>query len=140
MSTTRRASAQWYGRLQDGSGTASLQSSGAATFPVSWPARAEESRGETSPEELLAAAHATCFAMSLSDALCEAGTPPLRLDTAAEVDFQPGRGITAIRLQVHGEVPGVDTQAFRAAAHAAKDTCPVGQALKGVPVTLTVLT
>ncbi len=139
MATTRRASAQWYGDLMDGSGQVTFASSGIGTFPVSWPARADEPRGVTSPEELIAAAHSTCFAMALSHGLAEAGTPPTRLETSVEVDFKPGTGITAIRLQVHGEVPGLDVEGFRAAAHTAKENCPVSQALKAVPMTLTVL-
>ena len=139
MATTRRASAQWNGSLMDGSGEVTLESSGVGTFPVSWPARSAEPGGVTSPEELIAAAHSTCFSMALSHALAQAGTPPTLLETSAEVDFQPGTGITAIRLAVRGEVPGLDEAGFQAAAEAAKEGCPVSQALKAVPITLTVL-
>lgn len=138
MATTRRASAQWNGSLMEGSGQVTMESSGLGTFAVSWPARAEEANGVTSPEELIAAAHATCFSMALSHGLAQAGTPPTRLDTSAEVDFQPGTGITAIRLTVSGEVPGLDAAGFEAAAQAAKDGCPVSQALKAVPISLVV--
>lgn len=139
MATTRRAQAQWNGSLMDGSGEVSLESSGIGVFPVSWPARSAEPNGVTSPEELIAAAHATCFAMALSHGLAQSGTPPTHIETSAEVDFTPGTGITAIRLTVRGEVPGLDADGFRAAAANAKENCPVSQALKAVPIELTVL-
>ena len=138
MATTRRASAVWQGSLMEGSGQVSLDSSGLGTYQVSWPARAEEPNGVTSPEELIAAAHATCFSMALSNGLAQAGTPPTELRTSAEVDFQPGTGITAIRLTVAGDVPGLDENGFRAAAESAKAGCPVSRALSAVPITLTV--
>jgi lipoyl-dependent peroxiredoxin len=140
MSTTRRAHARWFGSLVDGSGEVGLSSSGAGAFSVSWPARAGEPLGTTSPEELIAAAHATCYAMALAADLTSDGTPPLRLDVRAEVDFTLGTGITAIRLTVHGEVPGCPPRRFRESAHAAKEDCPVSRALRAVPITLTVLT
>ena len=139
MATTRHASAKWHGSLLEGGGEVSLDSSGVGTFPVSWPARSAESNGVTSPEELIAAAHSTCFSMALSNGLAKAGTPATLLETAAEVDFVPGTGITAIRLTVRGDVPGMDVEGFTAAAEAAKEGCPVSQALKAVPITLTVL-
>ena len=138
MATTRRASTVWDGSLKGGSGQVTFQSSGLGTYPVSWPARAEEPNGVTSPEELIAAAHATCFSMALSLGLTQAGTPPTQLRTSAEVDFQPGTGITGIRLTVSGEVPGLDDAGFRAAAESAKAGCPVSRALSAVPITLTV--
>ena len=138
MATTRRASAEWNGSLMEGAGTVTLESSGIGSYPVSWPARSAEPNGVTSPEELIAAAHSTCFSMALSHGLALAGTPPTRLRTSAEVDFQPGTGITAIRLTVSGDVPGLDADGFRAAAENAKENCPVSQALKAVPITLTV--
>jgi osmotically inducible protein OsmC len=138
MATTRRASAVWDGSLLAGAGQVTFESSGLGTHPVSWPARAEEPNGVTSPEELIAAAHATCFSMALSHALSQAGTPPTQLRTSAEVDFQPGTGITGIRLSVAGDVPGLDAAGFQAAAEAAKSGCPVSQALAAVPITLTV--
>lgn len=138
MATTRRASAVWDGSLLEGSGQVTLESSGIGTFPVSWPARSAEPDGVTSPEELIAAAHATCFSMALSNSLAKAGTPPTRLTTSAEVDFQPGTGITGIRLTVHGDVPGLDESGFRTAAESAKAACPVSRALSAVPITLTV--
>ena len=138
MATTRKASAIWDGSLLDGNGIVTFESSTIGTFPVSWPARSAEPNGVTSPEELIAAAHATCFAMAFSHGLTEAGTPPTQLRTAAEVDFQPGVGVTAIRLHVSGNVPGLDADGFEAAANAAKEGCPVSQALKAVPITLVV--
>ena len=138
MATTRRASTVWDGSLKEGSGQVTFQSSGLGTYPVSWPARAEEPNGVTSPEELIAAAHATCFSMALSLRLTQAGTPPTQLRTSAEVDFQPGTGITGIRLTVSGEVPGLDDAGFRAAAESAKAGCPVSRALSAVPISLTV--
>ena len=139
MTTTRRAQAEWNGSLMEGSGEVTLESSGAGTFPVTWAARSAEPNGVTSPEELIAAAHSTCFSMALSNGLAKAGTPPTSLETSAEVDFQPGTGITEIRISVRGDVPGLDADGFRAAAEAAKEGCPVSQALKAVPIVLTVL-
>ena len=138
MATTRRATAQWHGSLMEGSGEVTLASSGIGTYPVSWPARSAEPNGVTSPEELIAAAHATCFAMAFSNGLAKAGTPATVLNTSAEVDFVPGTGITEIRLTVSGDVPGLDAEGFAAAAAGAKENCPVSQALKAVPITLVV--
>jgi osmotically inducible protein OsmC len=136
MTTTRRAAALWNGNLLEGNGTVTLQSSGAGTFPISWPARSAEPNGLTSPEELIAAAHASCFSMALSNGLAKAGTPSTQLRTSAEVDFTPGTGITGIRLYVSGDVAGLDTAGFQAAAQVAKENCPVSQALKAVPIQL----
>jgi len=136
MATTRRATTTWDGGLTDGKGRVALESSGVGTFDVSWPARSEEPNGMTSPEELIAAAHSACFSMALSAGLGKAGTPPQRLETHAEVDFQPGTGITQIRLSVRGTVDGIDADAFREAAEGAKANCPVSKALAGVDITL----
>lgn len=138
MATTRRATTVWTGSLMEGAGKVTFESSGIGTHPVSWPARSAEPDGVTSPEELLAGAHATCFSMALSHGLAQAGTPPTELRTRAEVDFQPGTGITGIRLIVSGEVPGLDAAGFRSAAEAAKVGCPVSQALSAVPISLIV--
>lgn len=138
MATTRRASTVWDGSLLEGGGQVTLESSGIGTYPVSWPARSAEPNGVTSPEELIAAAHASCFSMALSGALSKSGTPPTRLTVSAEVDFQPGTGITGIRLTVSGDVPGLDATEFRTAAEGAKAGCPVSRALSAVPITLTV--
>ena len=97
MATTRTARAHWEGSLMEGAGQVALESSGVGTFEVSWASRANEANGKTSPEELLGAAHATCFSMALSNALSKAGTPPTSLDTSADVTFQPGTGITGIQ-------------------------------------------
>ena len=137
MATTRTAHTVWNGALQDGKGTVTFDSSGIGSQPVSWPARAEEANGMTSPEELIAGAHSSCFSMALSAALGKAGTPPTRLTTHAEVTLQPGTGITGIHLTVDGEVPGIDADTFQEAAEGAKKNCPVSQALTGTDITLT---
>lgn len=136
MATTRTAAAHWEGSLMEGAGQVELQSSGTGTFDVSWPARAEAPNGQTSPEELIAAAHSTCFSMALSHGLAQAGTPPTSIDTTANVTFQPGTGITGIALSVVGNVPGITAEQFEEAAQAAKTGCPVSQALSAVPITL----
>jgi osmotically inducible protein OsmC len=136
MATTRTASAHWEGALLDGSGTVSLESSRLGTYEVTWPARAEAANGKTSPEELIAAAHSTCYSMALSHALAGAGTPPQVIDTRADVTFQPGEGITGIHLHVRAAVPGIDDDTFAAAAENAKKNCPVSQALTGTKITL----
>ncbi len=136
MATTRNATTRWEGSLLEGSGRVSLESSGIGTYDVSWPARSEEPNGKTSPEELIAAAHSSCFSMALSSALSKAGTPPTSLETSAAVTFQPGEGITGIHLTVKGDVPGVDAAAFAEAAEGAKKNCPVSQALTGTTITL----
>ncbi len=138
MATTRVAHTVWYGTLLEGSGNVSFDSSGIGKYPVSWPARAEQANGKTSPEELIAAAHSSCFSMALSHGLTESGTPPTQLTTQAEVTFQPGTGITGIHLTVQGQVPGLDEDGFIAAAEDAKRNCPVSQALAGTTITLTV--
>ena len=130
----RRADVTWTGDLLSGSGIVDSVGSGAfGPLDVSWPARSEEeSGGMTSPEELLAAAHASCFSMSLAGGLARAGTPPERLSTSAAVTFVPGTGITKIALTVRGSVPGLDADAFRAAAETARANCPISKALAGV--------
>ncbi len=135
MATTRTASAHWEGSLMEGAGQVSLESSGVGTFDVNWPARAEAPNGVTSPEELIAAAHSTCFSMALSNALAQAGTPATTIDTTAAVTFQPGTGITGVALKVVGSVPGITAEQFDEAAQGAKLGCPVSQALS-VPITL----
>jgi osmotically inducible protein OsmC len=136
MATTRTASAHWEGSLMEGSGTTTLESSGLGTYDVTWAARSQEPGGKTSPEELIAAAHSTCFSMALSNGLAQAGHPPASLDTTAHVSFQPGQGITGIRLEVVGNVPGMSSDEFKQAAEDAKQNCPVSQALKGTEITL----
>jgi len=132
MATERRAEVTWTGDLMSGEGV--ITSVGSAAFgplPVSWPSRAEEPNGKTSPEELIAAAHAACYCMALSSALAKAGTPPERLEASATVTFVPGTGITTSALTVVGHVPGIDADGFRQAAEGAKDGCPVSKALTG---------
>ena len=135
MAATRTAQAHWEGNLFQGSGQVSLVSSGIGTYDVSWPARTEEPNGTTSPEELIAAAHSSCFCMAFSNGLDKAGTPPTSLDVKAEVTFVPGEGITTSHLTVTGVVPGISEEDFVAAAADAKENCPVSQALKGVDIT-----
>jgi osmotically inducible protein OsmC len=137
VATKRTAHTVWNGDLKQGDGTVSFDSSGMGDQPVSWASRAEEANGKTSPEELIAAAHSSCFSMALSNGLAGAGTPPTRLNTQAEVTFVPGTGITGIHLTVQGEVPGLDESGFVSAAEDAKAGCPVSQALKGTEITLT---
>ena len=118
----------------EGEGTIESVESGAfGPLDVTWASRAEEPDGLTSPEELIAAAHAACFSMALSHGLAQAGTPADRLDVSATVTFVPGTGITTSALSVRGSVPGIDEGAFRLAAEGAKDGCPVSKALAGVP-------
>jgi lipoyl-dependent peroxiredoxin len=136
MATDRRADVTWKGSLAEGAGTITKTTSGAiGEQPVSWAARSEDvtAGGKTSPEELIAAAHASCFSMALSAGLAKAGTPPDELHTSATVTFQPGEGITKIALAVEGSVPGMDDAAFQEAAKTAKENCPVSKALAAVP-------
>jgi osmotically inducible protein OsmC len=136
MATTRTATTTWQGPLMGGSGRVELDSSGLGGFDVSWPARSEEPNGKTSPEELIGAAHSSCFSMALSSALAKAGTPPEELVTSAAVTFQPGEGITGVHLTVRGTVPGISAEDFVAAAEGAKAGCPVSKALAGTTITL----
>src|SRR5688500_11482079 len=132
MATTRRAEATWSGDLMSGSGTIeSVQSGSFGPLDVSWPARTEEPNGKTSPEELIAAAHAACFSMAFSNVLAKAGNAPESLSTSATVTFVPGTGITESELDVTGVVPGLDEAAFLEAAEDAKENCPVSKALGG---------
>lgn len=135
MAATRTATVTWTGTLREGSGTVSSGTSGQFTdLPVSWASRTEEAEGRTSPEELLAAAHASCFAMALSGALARAGTPPEHMHVSAEVTFDKvGEAWTVTRseLDVVGVVPGLDEEGFDAAAQRAKDDCPISRALAG---------
>jgi osmotically inducible protein OsmC len=132
MATERRAEVTWSGSLLDGSGT--IESVGTGAFgplPVTWKDRAEDPRGNTSPEELIAAAHAACFSMALSGGLAREDHPPESLSVTATVTFVPGTGITKSVIDVQGIVPGIDEAAFRQAAEAAKENCPVSKALRG---------
>jgi lipoyl-dependent peroxiredoxin len=136
MATTRNATTHWEGSLMEGAGQVTLESSGLGTYDVSWPSRAEEANGKTSPEELIAAAHSACFSMALSHRLAGDGNPPESLDTSAAVTFQPGEGITGIHLTVKATVPGLTAEAFAEAAEGAKTGCPVSKALAGTTITL----
>jgi osmotically inducible protein OsmC len=130
----RIANVTWSGSLIDGGGTIESVGSGAfGPLDVTWASRAEESAGLTSPEELIAAAHASCFSMALAHGLAEAGTPADRLETSATVTFVPGTGITRVDLAVRGQVPGLDTAAFVISAQVASKNCPVSKALASVP-------
>lgn len=129
--------AHWEGDLFNGSGTASLDSGAAGPLPVTWKARAEEHGSVTSPEELIAAAHATCYSMAFSNALAKNETPPTSLDVKATATFVPGEGITTMELEVVGHVDDIDEADFLDIAEAAKNGCPVSQALAGnVEITL----
>jgi osmotically inducible protein OsmC len=140
MAVERTANAVWEGDLFEGSGTASTQSGVVSDATVKWSSRAEQADENTSPEELIAAAHATCVSMALANGLAQAGTPPQRLESQATATFDQtpdGFRMTTMRLQVRGQVEGMDEEAFRQAAEDAKENCPVSQALKGnVDVTL----
>jgi osmotically inducible protein OsmC len=136
MATTRTANAHWEGSLVDGSGRVSLDSSNLGAFEVTWAARTQEPNGRTSPEELIAAAHASCFNMALSNGLAKQGTAPTALDTRADVSFQAGEGITGIHLTVRARVEGMSAEDFEAAAQDAKVNCPVSQALRATTITL----
>jgi lipoyl-dependent peroxiredoxin len=135
MSAIRRAEVAWSGDLATGTGTVSAVSSDAFTdLPVSWAARTESPEGKTSPEELVAAAHASCFAMAFSGGLGRAGTPPERLAVSADVTFdkvEAGWRVVSSHLTVRGVVPRMSNEDFVAAAEVAKDGCPISQALKG---------
>ncbi|MCK7626943.1 OsmC family protein [Streptomyces sp. RS10V-4] len=132
MATTRTAATHWEGNLLQGKGSVALTSSNAGSYEVSWPARAEEPGGKTSPEELIAAAHSSCYSMAFSHGLAGKGHTVESVDTRADVTFQPGEGITGIVLTVKARVPGLSEEDFRAAAEDAKQNCPVSQALAGV--------
>jgi len=130
----RTANVTWTGSLMDGRGT--IESVGSGAFDpldVTWASRAEDPDGRTSPEELIAAAHAACFSMALSHGLAQEGSPAERLETSANVTFVPGTGITKLALTVRGSVPGIDETGFQEAAEIAKENCPVSKALAAVP-------
>jgi lipoyl-dependent peroxiredoxin len=134
MATDRTAKVTWTGSLMDGGGRIEGVGSGAfGPLDVTWTSRADSPDGRTSPEELIAAAWASCYSMALSHALAGAGTPPERLETAVTVTFQPGEGITKGAIRVVGTVPGIDHPGFLEHAEGAKLNCPVSKALTGVP-------
>jgi osmotically inducible protein OsmC len=137
---TRTARTAWNGGLQDGSGQVELSSSQVGTFDVSWPRRTGDTAdGTTSPEELIAAAHSSCFSMALSNEVAKAGGTPQSLEVTAEVTLDLSGGaptITTVALTVRGEVEGLDAAGFEQAAQAAKAGCPVSRALTGVEITV----
>lgn len=136
MPVTSEAASTWTGSLMEGSGTVAFSSSNLGTFPINWKARSEGSDTTTTPEELIAAAHSSCFSMALSHALAENGTPPEKVNTSASVTFKPGVGITGSHLNVNAVVPGLDPEEFERLAQEAKAGCPVSQALAGVEITI----
>ena len=135
MDQVRTASVTWTGDLQTGSGMLNYVSSGViARLPVSWASRTTEHNGKTSPEELLAAAHASCFSMAFSARLAKNGTPAMKLDVTAEVSFKQGEGgwkVATSTLKVRGVVPGIDKATFETIAADARDNCPISKALTG---------
>jgi lipoyl-dependent peroxiredoxin len=134
MATERTAEVTWRGSLLEGGGTIDRVGSGAfGPLDVTWASRTEEPEGRTSPEELIAAAHAACFSMALSSGLAKADSPPDELQTSATVTFVPGTGITKVALRVRGTVPGMDEATFAGQAETAKENCPVSKALAAVP-------
>ncbi|ABS02347.1 osmotically inducible protein OsmC [Kineococcus radiotolerans] len=138
---TRTARTAWNGTLEQGSGQVELSSSKVGTYDVSFPKRAaDDAGGTTSPEELIAAAHSSCFAMQFSALLAEAGATPESLEVTADVSLGPdpagGFRLTGIKLTVTGEASGIDAATFAETAQAAKATCPVSKALTGVEITL----
>jgi osmotically inducible protein OsmC len=131
MAAISRADATWEGDLMSGGGHVKPASGAFAELPISWASRAERQHGKTSPEELIAAAHASCYSMALSNGLAKAGHTPQRLQTTAEVEFVPGTGITTVTLTVHGKVSWISKDDFQKQAEAAKEGCPVSKALHG---------
>jgi lipoyl-dependent peroxiredoxin len=134
MAVERTATASWQGDLMGGSGEVSTRSGAVQNATVKWSSRAEQADQNTSPEELIAAAHATCVSMALANVLAQSGSPPQRLDTEATATFDKtdaGFRMTTMRLSIRGQVEGLDDDGFRRAAEEAKENCPVSQALKG---------
>src|SRR5438105_9096387 len=133
MAAERRAEVTWSGNLLNGTGKIDFTGSGAIEgLDMTWASRSEpDEQGRTSPEELIAAAHASCFSMALSHGLAQAGTPPDRLHVKATSTFVPGTGVTNMKLDVTGRVEGMDEGAFLAASEQAKENCPVSKAMAG---------
>jgi osmotically inducible protein OsmC len=136
MAVTSESTTVWTGDLKSGSGTVSLDSSGAATLSVDWKARSEGGAETATPEELLGAAHSACFSMAFSNVLATFGTPPESIRTTAAVTFDPAQGITGSHLLVQATVPGLGEEDFQRLADEAKRTCPVSRALVGIPITI----
>jgi osmotically inducible protein OsmC len=138
MALTSEATTVWNGELFTGAGKVSLDSSHVGTFDVNWKARAEGSANTTTPEELLAAAHSSCFSMAFSNELTSAGFPPEEIQATAAVTFEAGKGVTGSHLLVNARVPGIDESEFARIAELAKTNCPISKALAGIPITLEV--
>ncbi|MPV37629.1 OsmC family peroxiredoxin [Georgenia subflava] len=138
MTLTSKASTTWNGNLFQGSGQTTLESSGKGTFDVNWKARTEDGTKTTNPEELLAAAHATCFSMAFSNELDSNGTPPTKLETTVEVTFdtEGGPKVTGSHIIVRATIDGISEEDFQRVANAAMEGCPVSQALKAIDITL----
>ncbi|MGO1320293.1 MAG: OsmC family peroxiredoxin [Galactobacter sp.] len=136
MPVTSKATTTWTGDLTDGSGAVEFVSSRIGTYPINWKARSKGADATTTPEELIAAAHASCFSMALSNALAQNGTPAGTLTTTAAVAFVPGEGIKSSELNLKAEVEGLDAETFADIAEDAKKNCPVSQALAGIEITL----
>jgi len=135
MAVEKKATTVWRGSLIEGGGTVTSGSGVLRDVEVTWAKRAEIGADATSPEELIAAAHAACYCMALSHGLSQAGSPPEELRVTATVGFQPGQGITGSHLDVQGRVPGLDASGFASAAATAAENCPVSKALAGVEIT-----
>jgi osmotically inducible protein OsmC len=136
MAATRTAHTVWNGDLFEGSGNTTLDTSGLGTYAVTWKARAEQSEGKTSPEELIAAAHSACFSMAFSLALSQAGFTVEEINTKADVTFVPGTGITGSHLTVNAAIPGISEEDFQKIAGEAKVGCPVSGALASIDITM----
>lgn len=138
MAVRSTGRAHWEGTLFEGRGTASLESGVAGPMEVDWKSRSEEQGGNTTPEELIAAAHAACFSMAFSNILAKNDTPATSLDVKATATFVAGEGITGMELEVNGKVEGIDEEEFDDLAETAKENCPVSKALQGnVPISVT---
>ena len=131
MAAISRADATWEGDLTSGGGRVKPESEAFPELPITWASRAERQHGKTSPEELIAAAHAACYSMAFSNGLAKAGHKPERLNTRAEIEFVPGTGITTATLTVRGHIHGISEDEFQKLAEAAKEGCPVSQAMHG---------
>jgi osmotically inducible protein OsmC len=131
MAAESRARAEWQGDLEHGAGSVAPDSGAFPELDVTWASRTARAAGKTSPEELLAAAHSSCFCMALSNELGQAGTAPERLEATATVTFQPGEGVQSSHIVVRGRVPGIDQARFDEAARGAGEGCPISNALKG---------
>jgi osmotically inducible protein OsmC len=131
MASESRATTVWQGDLASGRGVASAASGAIPDLEVTWPARVERTEGTTSPEELLATSHASCYCMALANVLGQAGNTPERIETTATVEFVPGEGVKSSNLRVTGKVPGLDQAGFDAATAEAHEACPISGALRG---------